>query len=445
MIVPTSRLLFWAAGMLPVVAAGAALPGAGRASLVLLALWLVLVLADVLAAGSRTRNVKASLPELVRLSKDRDGEINLKLEHENVKARRIRIGLPFPREIESREPVVTVDLPKNAPASHLAWSCLPKKRGRYFLENCYLEGTSPLGFWAHRRTVPVFSELRVYPNLLAEGKRVSALFLHRGGLGIHAQRQIGKGREFEMLREYLPGDSFQDIHWKAMAKRGKPVTKVFQIERTQEIYVIIDASRLSSRPAGHSAENNGVTILERFITAALIVGLAAQKQGDLFGLMTFSDKVGGFVRAKSGKIHYNSCRESLYTLEPRTSSPDFTEAFSFIAARLRKRALLLFLTNMDDPLLAESFIRYVPMIARRHLVLVGMISPPNARPLFSGKNVDQVDDLYRELGGHLEWTGLRETEKLLRRRNVGFHLLDNEKMCAQLVSQYMSVKQRQAL
>src|SRR5207247_10489432 len=87
-----------------------------------------------------------------------------------------------------------------------------------------------------------------YPNLFTERKSLAALFLHRGSFGLHAQRQVGKGREFEQLREYIPGDGFDEVHWKATAKRGRPITKIFQVERTQEVYVVIDASRLSARP-----------------------------------------------------------------------------------------------------------------------------------------------------------------------------------------------------
>ena len=115
------------------------------------------------------------------------------------------------------------------------------------------------------------------PNVFNERKNLAGLFLNRGGLGVHARRQIGKGREFEQLRQYFPGDSYEDLHWKATAKRGMPVTKVFQIERTQEVYVVLDSSRLSSRRAQRSLrpETAGVdesgSILERFITAALIM------------------------------------------------------------------------------------------------------------------------------------------------------------------------------
>ena len=121
-------------------------------------------------------------------------------------------------------------------------------------------------------------------------------------------RQIGRGREFEKLREYVPGDGSDEIHWKATARRGRPITKVFQVERTQEIYVVIDASRLSARPAGDE------TALERSIAAALIVGAAAERRGDLFGLAAFSHQVEAFTRARNGKSHYAACRDAIYQI-----------------------------------------------------------------------------------------------------------------------------------
>ena len=88
-----------------------------------------------------------------------------------------------------------------------------------------------------------------------------------------------------------PGDGFDEIDWKATARRARPITRVFQIERTQEVYAVIDTSRLSARG----------TTLDRFVSAALALGLAAERQGDLFGLVAFSDKLRQFVRARNGK------------------------------------------------------------------------------------------------------------------------------------------------
>jgi len=277
-------------------------------------------------------------------------------------------------------------------------------------------------------------------------------------VGIHSQRQIGKGRDFEQLREYLPGDSYEDIHWKATAKRGQPITKVYQIERTQQIYVIIDASRLSARTthvknskikqsSGHEENTDfePTTIVERYITAALIMALAAERQGDQFGLITFDNRVQSFVSAKNGKAHFNTCRDILYTLEPKTVSPDFTELFTFIGTRIRRRALLLFLTHLDDPVLSENFSQNIDIISRQHLVLVNMLKPEGAAPVFSSASVESIDDMYKNLGGHLVWKHLHETEKILYRHGVDFSWVENEHLCTEIISKYISIKQRQIL
>jgi uncharacterized protein (DUF58 family) len=467
-IVPRSRLLFWVAVVvLPFAVLGAMLPGALLPSLILIAGLVALAAFDALLAQGALDGISVKLPEVVRLSKDREGAIQFQVKNERRKNHRLRLGLAFPPEIETAREDVQVNLPAGSEWSRLEWRCKPRKRGNYRLHQTYLEGASPLGFWSMRTAAPVRSEIRVYPNLFTERKDLAALFLHRGTFGLHAQRQVGKGRDFEKLREYVHGDSYDEIHWKATAKRGHPVTKVFQIERTQEVYVIVDASRLSARQAVAGSGSRAVsltegsrgqeasgkvergvayeTVLERFVTAALVLGLAAEQQGDLFGLLTFADKVGTFVRASNGQAHYNACRDALYTLEPQTVTPDFDEVATFIRLRLRRRALLVFLTALDDPVLAENFVRNMDLLCRQHLVLVNMLKPSGASPLFSSPNASTMDDLYQRLGGHIQWQNLRELEKVLQRRGVRFSLLENAKMSAQLVSQYIGVKQRQLL
>jgi len=486
MIVPRNRLLLWVAVVvLPFSLLGAVEPAAAAVSLAAIGGLLALALAD--AAGTRVSlaGISLQLPAVARMSKDRETKLEVRIRNERRRPKNLRLALALPRGIESSQEDAWVALPRDSEWSRLTWPCLPRQRGSYQLEAAYLEADSPLGFWGARRQVPVQSELRVYPDLFTERRSLAALFLHRGSFGLHAQRQVGKGREFEKLREYIPGDGFDEIHWKATAKRGRPITKVFQIERTQEVYVIIDASRLSARtvpssrltnphpgagigvgrgvddgPLSPSKGDSGpaaagaqaapgaqrpTTTLERFVTAALVLGLAAEQQGDLFGLLTFTDQVNTFVRARNGQAHFNACRDALYTLQPQVVTPDYDEVCAFIRLRLRRRALLVYLTSLDDPVLAESFVRNLDLMHRQHLVVVNMLQPPGVAPVFSNPNVASVDELYQQLGGHLLWQNLRELEKVLQRRGVRFSLLQNERLSAELVSQYLGLKQRQAL
>ncbi|MEK7795021.1 MAG: DUF58 domain-containing protein, partial [Candidatus Hydrogenedentota bacterium] len=246
----------------------------------------------------------------------------------------------MPQEFSAAAESILTRLSSDTAQSIVPWPCTAAKRGSFEIENVYIDRTSPWGLWSRYDVLPARAEVRVYPNLAKERRHAPALFLNRGPFGVHAQRQVGKGREFEKLREYAPGDDYEDIHWKATARRGKPITKEFQIERTQEVYVVIDSSRLSGREITDADGESITTQLERFVSASLVLALAAERQGDLFGVVAFDSRVLKFVRAKSGAAHFNTCREALYQLQPVDVNPDLDELSTFLHLRLRKRALL---------------------------------------------------------------------------------------------------------
>ena len=454
-LVPRTKLIIWAAiTFLPVSVLVAVTPALTVPCIGLAALMLFISATDAAISKSCLAGIRVMLPEVIRLSAGRDGNLILSIDNDPPKARQLRVGLALPREVYSSHQDILADLPPETSNSQMIWPFKAMKQGRYYLENCYLETPSNLGFWSLRKAQTVHTEIRVYPDLFGERKQLTGLFLNRG-IGIHAQRQVGKGREFEQLREYLPGDSYEDIHWKATARRRQPITKVYQIERTQQIYVIIDGSRLSARNSDRRHhgrpnpdpvdETSFTTILERFTIAALVMGLAADRQGDLFGMLAFDNRVKKFVPAKNGRAHYNTCRDALYTLRAQRVTPDFEELFTFIAAKIRRRALLIFLTNLDDPVLAESFTSNIALISRQHMIVVNMLKPGGATPLFSDSDVNSLNDIYDRLGGHILWRHLRETDQYLHRHGIGFYLLQNENLCTDVVTQYLSIKRRQIL
>jgi uncharacterized protein (DUF58 family) len=246
---------------------------------------------------------------------------------------------------------------------------------------------------------------------------------------------LGGGREFERLREYAPGDSYDEIAWKASARRGRPIVRVFQVERTQDVYAVIDSSRLGARSGA----------VEQYVSAALMLALAAENNGDNFGLVSFSDRVNHFVSPARGKLHFARCRDAIYDLQAGSVSPDFAEAFSFLQLRVRRRSLLLFLTDLADPMLAEAFLRDVHLLSRRHVVLVNRLSDQDVRPLFSGKLPENPEEISVRLAGHLQWATLKDLERNLGRLGVGTSLLTPGSVGLDLVRQYNDVKRRQTL
>jgi uncharacterized protein (DUF58 family) len=445
MIVPSGRLLFVFA-LAGVLLAGLA-PGSLTARIGL-ALFAAAAALDAARAGRTLAGLTAELPPIVRLTAERPGAIEVLLSRGRGTPGHLRMALPHAEEIGGSPEPLPVHFPAEVFRERVAWPCRPTRRGLHRVEEVCLEAPSPFGLWLARRCLPVAAELRVYPNLLRERRSLAAIFLRRTLPGVHAHRLMGKGREFDKLREYIPGDSSEDIHWKATAKRARPVTKIFQVERTQQIYVVLDSSRLSARLAsrpGETAPGAAAPALDRSIEAALVLALAAERQGDVFGLVAFSDRIRRYLPARSGRAHFNACRDLLFSLEPEPVSPDFDELSTFLRLRLRRRALLFFLTDLEDPALAEAFVRNAPALARRHLVIVAMRRPPDAAPLFSGEAPADLDDVYRRLAGHFSWQGLRELEQVLRRGGIELALLDDERLAAEVVDRYLRVKQRQML
>ncbi len=433
-IVP-STLLIWiliAIGFPAAMIAGL-IPAARIPAIAAIGLIIAIAVADALLRHRALAGLRIELPTLARLFKDRDAEIRVRI-HNAGGARRIRVGIVAPEGIDSPDEDQFVETP--AGAAEFIWRASPQRRGRYMFDSVHLEAPSPLGLWSVRAEQPAAMEIRVYPNL----RRHRDLKALRHGLGgARSLRQIGRGREFEKLREYVPGDGFDEIHWKATARRGHPITKVFQVERTQEIYVVIDASRLSARPAGEE------TALERAIVAGLIVGAAAERRGDLFGIAAFSNQVEAFTRARNGKTHYAACRDAIYQLQPRPVSPDFEEIATFLRLRLRRRAMLVFLTSLDDPVLAENFTRATRLLANKHIVAAGMLRPESVGPLFRDPNIESTEEIYRHLAGHLAWERLRELESDLGHHGVRLAMFDPEHFGAGLIGLYDEVKQRQLL
>lgn len=415
----------------------------------MLAAWIALAavaLLDIAIAPLSSKGIVIDLPKVLRGAVNRPLRLDVHITNQTRHARLVRLALPLPASFSKDAEWDSISLPADVEASRAALSVVPRKRGRFVLSRAVIETSSILGLWHMRRAHPLESEIRVYPNLFADKKTLAALLASRSGVGVHTLRQLGKGREFEKLREYVPGDGYDEIHWKATARRRRPITKVYQIERSQDIYIAVDISRLSARLLGSGlGSGEGVTTtLDSYITAALVLAQAAEGQGDRFGLLAFSNQVHRFVPAGNGKAHYAACRDALFSLQPHALSPDFSEVASFLRLRVRRRALVIFLTALDDPILGEGFVRGADLLRRQHLLFAAMIQPQGVVPVFTSP-VENPDDLYVQLGGHMLWNDLRELQKLLQSRGVPFHLLEKDRYSADLVNHYIAVKQAQAL
>ena len=472
MIAPRTNLVVWAAGIILPLSILAGVVGGLRSICVLgIVVFVLASLVDLLLGLGKYRQLEFQIPPVNRVTAGRDFALDLKLNGTGLRGGVIRLALDLPPTVKTDQSNISLRIEAGLLNLSIPVKGVAEHRGTYPINRLFFDWISPARFWVFREERPLKSELRVYPDLGLEGRKI-ARFLDRGGFGVHRQRQIGRGREFEKLREYEPGDSFDSIHWKAAAKRHKPITKVFQVEKSQEVYIAIDSSRLSSRALGTptspttpeapgttnhespstshispltSHRSPSSTILESFIAATLLAGATAERQGDLFGLITFSDKVDQMARARSGSLHFNHCRDLLINLQARLVAPDFEDIAATLLNRLTKRSLLIFLTSLDDSVTGENFLLAARFLARRHLVMPIMLLPPDTQPLFSAPGVEHTDQIYENIAGHLRWAKLQELRKQLLQAGVLFQLAPGQSFTLTVVSEYLATKRRQLL
>ena len=169
------------------------------------------------------------------------------------------------------------------------------------------------------------------------------------------------------------------------------------------------------------------------------IGPRSDRQRGLASRCTGADVIS--TRSKRVLAPIWSCRATVVGAGLAPSRP----SDPFLRVRLRRRALLVFLTELDDPLLSESFARAMRLLSGQHAVVAGMLKPPGVAPLFTEGSVTSEDDVLERLGGHIAWRSLKELEISLRRQGVRFSLLVPDLVCQQLVGVYQEIKQRQII
>ncbi len=418
----------------------------GVGFLLLAAVCLIWVVWDGLGSMHLLEGVKLKDPSKIRLSRNRSGRLTFTLCFPTPVATSFRVGVLFPDLLACDQPefLLTTSESQSNYQAELRFRAV--RRGGAAIQTVSVESASKAGFWRIQNRIRVDWPVQVFPDLISEKRQLTGLLVRQGMLGIHSVRQLGKGKDFEKLREYVPGDDYQDIHWKASAKRNRPVTKIFQLERTQDIYVVIDASRLSGRPCPNTTgQNSQESYLEKNLAIALLFAQVAEQQGDRFGFITYSDRVNEFLRASTGRAHFNACRDTLNRVESTTSTPDFREVFTSIRSRLNRRSLMVFLVSLDDALLKETFLENVDLIRSRHIMLVAGLRSRHWQPLFSNRNITSKDEIIEELAGHEQWESWALLKRQLRSRGVDLILAESDRLGFETVNQYMSIKKRQIL
>lgn len=304
------------------------------------------------------------------------GETEVRVEVRNRSSREVRLRLKDehpPEMILSAKREAEMTIPPYE-TRLLVYSLKPPRRGRFEFGRVALRFRSRLGLVWREASAGGEATVKVYPNLRrareAELKALGARSL------VAAQRRAawrGEGRDFESLREYVPGDELRHVSWSATARRGRLTTRQYQIERDQSLLIALDAGRLMT------ASVEGETKFDTAIHAALALMSAAARAGDHAGLAVFGRRIRSYVPPAKGREHVEAVLEALHAVEPELIEPSYTRAFEFVAANCKRRSLVVILTDLVDEEGSRELLSSLGILRPRHLPLVATIADRDLR------------------------------------------------------------------
>ena len=247
----------------------------------------------------------------------------------------------------------------------------PSRRGRFSPTEVVVRVAGPLGLAARqgRRRLPGL--LRVYPPFASRDE--AELRVERARIlevGLRSARGRGGGTEFEQLREWTPDDETRRLDWAATARSAKPIVRTYRAERNQTVLVLLDNGRVQ---AGQVA---GVARVEHAMDAVLLLTHLATRLGDRCGLIAYDAAVRAVVPPSQRSTQLSRISEALYDLQPALVESDHRGAFSEALVRFRRRALFVVLTDLNEQAVGQTLLPALPLLLRRHLVVVGSVRDP---------------------------------------------------------------------
>lgn len=299
-----------------------------------------------------------------KLSNGDENEIRIYLENLYVFKTRIRIFDEIPHQFQKRNLEFTITLAAGERKT-IPYHLRPIKRGEYSFGAVNALLSSPLNVLSRRFSFSQDKMVPVYPSFIQMRKyELLAISNRLSETGIKKIRRIGHNQEFELIKEYVSGDDFRTINWKATSRRSRLMVNHYQDERSQQVYSLIDKGRVMQMPF------NGLSLLDYAINASLVISNIAMRKSDKAGLITFQDKVNTIVPANRLSNQMNNILESLYNQKTAFVESDYSALHATIKRKISQRSLLLLFTNFETVFAVQRQLPYLLSLARQHLVVV---------------------------------------------------------------------------
>jgi uncharacterized protein (DUF58 family) len=315
----------------------------------------------------------------------------------------------------------------------------PNRRGEYKFGDVHVYVSSQLGLIRRRYTFQQSETLPVYPSFLQMRKyQLMAISNNLADLGIKKIRRLGHSMEFEQVKAYVSGDDYRTVNWKATARQGNLMVNNYTDEKSQQLYCIIDKSRVMKMPF------EGMTLLDYAINASLVLSNVALVKEDKAGLITVGEKIGSVIQADRRPTQINKILEVLYKEKTRFLEMNMEALYATVRSVIKQRSLVIFFTNFESMSALQRQLPYLRRIARFHLLMVVFFENTELKAI-SGQPAADVEGIYIKTVAEKFAYEKKLMVKELAKYNIQSILTAPQNLTVNTVNRYLEIKARQMI
>jgi uncharacterized protein (DUF58 family) len=399
---------------------------------------ILLILLDYFALFLNRQGVFATRTNAERFSNGDENPVRLDVQNFYPFAVKVEVIDEVPAQFQRRDIVFDANI-KARSSTIIQYGLRPVKRGEYVFGDINVYVITPLSLVKRRFRFKVPGIVPVYPSYLQMRKyQLMAISNRLSEVGVKKIRRVGHSMEFEQIKEYVTGDDYRTLNWKATARKGQLMVNHYTDEKSQQIYCVIDKGRIMKMPF------DGLSLLDYAINASLVLSNVALLKQDKAGLITFSEQIGTFLAAEKKPTQMQAILESLHNQKTRYLESDFEKLYSSIRTKITQRSLLVLFTNFESLSGLRRQLAFLRSIARHHLLLVVFFENTELKKLLEKEAAD-IEDIYVKTVAERFALEKRRIVKELQQYGIISILTAPENVTVNTVNKYLELKARQAI
>lgn len=417
-----------------VMAAGFAVTPLFVAGKVLLLLLSIAVAADVWLLWSR-RGITAMRLMSDRFSNGDDNDVRIRLESNYGFCVDVEVIDEIPFVFQRRDVCFKAKLAAKGEAT-VKYQLRPTHRGVYGFGRVRVFAATRLALVQRRYTCDETRSVKVYPSyMMLRQYELLAMSNNLTEMGIKRIRRIGHNTDFEQIKDYVVGDDYRTINWRATARRHQLMVNVYQEERAQHVYAIIDKGRMMQQAF------QNMTLLDYAINASLVLSFVAVYKQDKAGLVTFADQFETFVPASNQPGHMQTMQEALYAEQTVFGETDYSALLVGLAKHVNRRSLLVLFTSFTSMAALRRQLPFLRQLALRHRLLVVFFADEELREYVTTE-ARTVESVYQHVIAEKFQYEQRTIVQTLRQYGIQSLLTTPRNLSVGVINKYLEIKSK---